>query len=221
MSNQVQFKSFDFKNLPVRIIIDNTNEFWFCANDVCSILEYANPRQAVHKNCNPKGVSNRYTLTKGGNQEMVYINEPNLYRLIIKSRKPEAEPFEAWVFEEVLPQIRKTGQYSVQKQLALPEPPRTYTFEFTETELQDLAWAWFAFLRGAQTFQALYKPLNEIGSRYSGMVYGQAFEYRTTIRGSHKVIERITRQFDIDPMTNWRVLKHIRAFDPTFKNSVI
>ncbi|SUU98702.1 BRO-N domain-containing protein [Avibacterium paragallinarum] len=56
---------------------------------------------------------------------MVYINEPNLYRLIIKSRKPEAEPFEAWVFEEVLPQIRKTGKYSSeQQQLALPEPER-------------------------------------------------------------------------------------------------
>ncbi|EGP02427.1 hypothetical protein AAUPMG_12896, partial [Pasteurella multocida subsp. multocida str. Anand1_goat] len=68
-------------------------------------------------------VSIRDTLTAGGTQSMIYINEPNLYRLIIKSRKPEAEPFETWVFEEVLPQIRKTGKYEVQsQQLALPEP---------------------------------------------------------------------------------------------------
>ncbi|POY44822.1 BRO-N domain-containing protein, partial [Avibacterium paragallinarum] len=123
MSNQIQFNAYSFKSNQVRVITDIHQEPWFCANDVCAILEYANPRQAVQKNCNPKGVSIRDTLTKGGKQEMVYINEPNLYRLIIKSRKPEAEPFEAWVFEEVLPQIRKTGKYSSeQQQLALPEP---------------------------------------------------------------------------------------------------
>ncbi|WKS98773.1 Bro-N domain-containing protein [Gallibacterium salpingitidis] len=116
MSNQIQFKSFDFKNLPVRIIIDSTNEFWFCAKDICTILGYVNDTDALKKHCKEKGVAKRYSPTKGGNQEMVYINEPNLYRLIIKSRKPEAEPFEAWVFEEVLPQIRKTGQYSVKQQ---------------------------------------------------------------------------------------------------------
>ncbi|NNI46295.1 BRO-N domain-containing protein [Pasteurella multocida] len=123
MSNQIQFKSFSFKDLPVRIITDQNLDFWFCANDVCAILDYTNPRQAIQKNCNPKGVSIRDTLTAGGTQSMIYINEPNLYRLIIKSRKPEAEPFETWVFEEVLPQIRKTGKYEVQsQQLALPEP---------------------------------------------------------------------------------------------------
>ncbi|BDE03522.1 hypothetical protein PASm1_14240 [Pasteurella multocida] len=113
MSNQIQFKSFSFKDLPVRIITDQNLDFWFCANDVCAILDYTNPRQAIQKNCNPKGVSIRDTLTAGGTQSMIYINEPNLYRLIIKSRKPEAEPFETWVFEEVLPQIRKTGKYEV------------------------------------------------------------------------------------------------------------
>ena len=59
-----------------------------------------------------KGVTKRYTPTKGGRQEMVYINEPNLFRLIIKCKKPEAEQFEEWVMEEVLPSIRKTGSYS-------------------------------------------------------------------------------------------------------------
>ncbi|WP_165544645.1 BRO-N domain-containing protein [Pasteurella multocida] len=128
MTTQIQFKSFSFKDLPVRIITDQNLDFWFCANDVCAILDYANPRQAVQKNCNPKGVSIRDTLTAGGTQSMIYINEPNLYRLIIKSRKPEAEPFETWVFEEVLPQIRKTGKYEVQpQQLALPEPDLNLT----------------------------------------------------------------------------------------------
>lgn len=66
----------------------------------------------MQDHCKEAGVTKRYTPTTSGNQEITFINEPNLYRLIIKSRKPEAERFEAWVFEEVLPQIRKTGSYS-------------------------------------------------------------------------------------------------------------
>ena len=103
----------NFQQNSVRTVADNKGELWFLANDVCEILGYSNPRQAVQKNCKEKGVSNRYTLTRGGEQSMTYINEPNLYRLIIKSRKPAAEAFEEWVMETVLPTIRKTGGYQV------------------------------------------------------------------------------------------------------------
>lgn len=129
MTTQIQFNAFNFKSSQVRVITDPNQEFWFGAKDVCDILGYVNNSDAIKKHCKPKGVAKRYSPTKGGNQEIVFINEPNLYRLIIKSRKPEAEPFEAWVFEEVLPQIRKTGKYALQnsaenqpKQLTLPEP---------------------------------------------------------------------------------------------------
>lgn len=103
----------NFQQSSVRTVADNKGELWFLANDVCEILGYSNPRQAVQKNCKEKGVSNRYTLTRGGEQSMTYINEPNLYRLIIKSRKPAAEAFEEWVMETVLPTIRKTGGYQI------------------------------------------------------------------------------------------------------------
>ncbi|MCK3656177.1 hypothetical protein A4G19_10620 [Pasteurellaceae bacterium Macca] len=93
-----------------------------------------------------KGGSETLLPTKGGNQELTFINEPNLYRLIIKSRKPEAEPFEAWVFEEVLPQIRKTGQYSQNlpenRPLAIPE--LTFTVEMSEDNRNVLLSNWFA-----------------------------------------------------------------------------
>lgn len=114
MSNQVQFNAFNFKSSQVRVITDPNQEFWFCGSDVCYILGYKNAPDALAKHCKQGGIAKRYTPTPSGEQEMIFINEPNLYRLIIKSRKPEAEPFEAWVFEEVLPQIRKTGQYSLQ-----------------------------------------------------------------------------------------------------------
>jgi hypothetical protein len=61
-----------------------------------------------------KGVANTDTL--GGDQEMVIISESGLYRLIMTSRKPQAEPFQDWVCQEVLPSIRKTGKYEVKRQ---------------------------------------------------------------------------------------------------------
>ena len=103
---------FSFNSNDVRTFADSNGEPWFLANDICAILGYANPRQAVQKNCKDRGVSKRDTPTESGIQEMTYINEPNLYRLIIKSRKPEAEAFEAHVMEVILPTIRKTGSYT-------------------------------------------------------------------------------------------------------------
>ncbi|ENZ6826079.1 TPA: hypothetical protein AABK68_08285 [Neisseria gonorrhoeae] len=99
----------NFQQNSVRTVADNKGELWFLANDVCEILGYTNPRRTVDLHCKSRGVTKRYTPTASGEQEMTYINEPNLYRLIIKSRKPAAEAFEEWVMETVLPAIRKTG----------------------------------------------------------------------------------------------------------------
>lgn len=87
------------------------NEVFFCAKDVCDILEYTNSRKAINDHCKSKGVTNCYTPTKSGNQEMVFISESNLYRLIVSSKMPKAQEFEELVFEEVLPSIRKNGYY--------------------------------------------------------------------------------------------------------------
>ncbi|EPY99665.1 phage repressor protein/antirepressor Ant [Mannheimia haemolytica] len=127
--------------------------------------------------------------------------------------------FRKWVTAEVLPQIRKTGQYSQNNQQIAPlaPPPKKYTFEFTEDELLDLAWAWFAFIRGIHTFRYIYPMFQKLDSNIAPEIYGQGFEYSHTAQSAHKILERITREFDCDPMTNWRVLKHVRGFDPAFK----
>lgn len=109
MTNIIQFQ---FNAQEVRTVADEKGEPWFLANDVCAVLGYANPRQAIQKNCKERGVSKRDTPTSSGIQEMTFINEGNLYRLIVKSRKPEAERFEQLVMEEILPSIRKTGSYN-------------------------------------------------------------------------------------------------------------
>lgn len=109
--NAAQVIPFRFEAREVRtIVIDD--QPWFCAADVCEVLGYANSRQAIQKNCRPEGVSVRDTLTRGGKQALTFIAEGNLYRLIIKSRKEEAQRFEAWVCDEVLPAIRKHGSYT-------------------------------------------------------------------------------------------------------------
>lgn len=214
MSNQIQFSTFNFKNSPVRTITDSNAEIWFCGTDVCDILGYTNSRKALQDHCKVSGVTKRYISYPSGRKEAIFINEPNLYRLIIKSRKPEAEPFEAWVFEEVLPQIRKTGKYEIAQQPALPEPEKKFTFEFTEYELQQLIWLWFAFKRGVGTFQHIERAFNVLGSNMSGQIYGQAYEYLSVLRSTNQILNRITKEFEIDPMTNWRALEHLRKFDP-------
>ena len=100
------------------------------------------------------------------------------------------------------------------QQLALPEPEKKFTFEFTEYELQELAWLWFAFKRGIGTFQHIEKAFNVLGSNMSGQIYGQAYEYLSVLRSTNQILNRITSDFNIDPMTNWRVLKHLRSFNP-------
>lgn len=81
----------------------------FCLADVCKVLEL---QVTPTKNrLNQKGVNSINTLTNGGRQSMLFINEQNLYKVIMRSDKPQAEPFQDWVCGEVLPTIRKTGGY--------------------------------------------------------------------------------------------------------------
>ncbi len=82
---------------------------YFVANDVAKALGYSVPKDAVARHC--KGALKQRYLTEGGEQEIKFIPEGDVYRLIIRSKLPKAEEFEKWVFDEVLPSIRKTGGY--------------------------------------------------------------------------------------------------------------
>lgn len=99
------------------------------------------------------------------------------------------------------------------QQLVLPEPEK-YTFEFTEYELQQLVWAWFALLRGTELCEVLHPSLKQIGSYYAAPAHDIAYEYRSTLRQAHNVLNRITEQFKCEQGNNWRVLKHLRAYNP-------
>ena len=103
---------------------------YFVGTDVAKALGYSNPRDAVSRHC--KGVVKRDTPTSSGIQSMSYINEGDLYRLIMKSKLPSAEKFESWVMDEVLPTIRKTGSY--QKPLTTVEQIQVIATGFLDHE---------------------------------------------------------------------------------------
>ena len=89
--------------------ITKDSKTYFAGSDVAKALGYAIPHKAVQTHC--KGVLKWNIPTNSGNQDILFITEGDIYRLIMKSKLPKAEEFERWVMEEVLPSIRKNGGY--------------------------------------------------------------------------------------------------------------
>lgn len=109
MNDLKVFSSTEFGELGIMLI---DGKEYFPATQCAKILGYANPRKAVIDHCKKDGVTNRDVIDSlGRTQQMKFINEGNLYRLIVSSKLPAAEKFERWVFEDVLPQIRRSGSY--------------------------------------------------------------------------------------------------------------
>lgn len=120
---------FNFKNHGVRIAFDANGQPLFCMTDICKVMDISRTsdllqiERRVVKNdtlkkrggLNPDGVFKISFATNGGTQLLTFIDEPNLYRIIFRSNKPEALNFQNWVFSEVLPTIRKTGSYSARQ----------------------------------------------------------------------------------------------------------
>lgn len=89
--------------------LDNNGKVMFCGSDVAKALGYRVPKDAISAHC--KGAVKHRLLTNGGYQEVKFIPEGDVYRLIAHSRLPAAERFEEWIFDEILPTIRRTGGY--------------------------------------------------------------------------------------------------------------
>ena len=107
MDNKIEvFKNEQFGE--VRTILDGET-LLFCGSDVARALGYARPNEAIARHA--KGTLKQRILTNGGEQEMLFITEGDVYRLIVRSKLPAAEKFERWLFDDVVPMIRKTGCY--------------------------------------------------------------------------------------------------------------
>lgn len=117
MNDLKVFSNSDFGELGVMVI---DGKEWFPATQCASILGYSNPRDAIKRHCKSDGVvkhdgvsytTNQHGITSQQITEIKYINEGNLYRLIVSSKLPAAEKFERWIFDTVLPSIRRNGGY--------------------------------------------------------------------------------------------------------------
>lgn len=110
MNSEIQ--TFNFNASTLRTLIDEAGDPWFVAKDVCDILGLENSRKAT-ADLDPDE-KNTVTISDGipGNPNKTIISEPGLYKLIMRSRKPEAKTFQRWVTHEVLPSIRKHGIYA-------------------------------------------------------------------------------------------------------------
>ena len=112
MSNEIirQFDNTEFGAL--RVVKDDQGEPWFVAKDVCNALDLGRQQDSTrYLDSDEKGEC--LVDTASGKQRMVTVNEPGLYSLIMRSRKPEAKAFQRWVTHEVLPAIRRDGGYMV------------------------------------------------------------------------------------------------------------
>lgn len=112
MNSEIQ--SFNFNNATMRTLTDTAGDPWFVAKDVCDILSLKNSRKATAE-LDPDE-KNTVTISDGipGNPNKTIISEPGLYKLIMRTRKPEAKEFQRWVTHEVLPSIRKHGIYATE-----------------------------------------------------------------------------------------------------------
>ena len=114
--SQTQLPTFNFNNQEIRVIIID-NEPWFIATDVCAVLEHTNTSVALGrlKIYEKQLVDPKQYLGSVSNQYIAAISESGLYRLVLTSRKPQADSFQDWIVQEVIPTIRKTGCYSLNK----------------------------------------------------------------------------------------------------------
>ena len=206
-----QISTFNFKSQPVRIQSFN-NEPYFCLSDVCEVLG-VNRRSAEAFRLNEKGCNKIATLTNGGHQEITFINEPNLYRIISRSNKAEAVEFQTWVFEEVLPQIRKTGRYSQNVEEIRPLEP-TYHREHTQTEMLCFASLWFSLYNCRDTLEQVSEPLMALGARLGSTAYTHATEYRNTLGLLQRILVKMLDGIETEEPHYHKALTTLRGYQP-------
>ena len=109
-----ELQVFSFESNSVRAL-ERDGQAWFVAKDAAKTLGYKNPRDAISKHVDEEDKEVAKCDTLGGKQDIAIINESGLYSLVLSSKLPSAKKFKRWVTSEVLPALRKTGQYQVKE----------------------------------------------------------------------------------------------------------
>lgn len=137
MNNEIQ--KFDFKGAPLRTLTDEEGEPWFVLKDCMSILDLGNPTETVKMFDKDEFSTTEVIDSIGRRQQTYIISEPGLYRLVMKSRKPEAKEFQRWVTHEVLPSIRKHGGYMAGQERMTPEQMALASMRWLQSKVDEQA----------------------------------------------------------------------------------
>jgi len=119
--NQLKTFTFPVTETAVRVVEGGDGEPRFVASDVAKVLGYSRPNDAVRAHCKAASGTTVNHRTAPGSTTVTIIPERDVYRLVMRSKLPEAEKFEEWVVGEVLPSLRKNGSYSIQQGPQLPD----------------------------------------------------------------------------------------------------
>ena len=155
-----QITPFNFGTHAVRVVMRD-GEPWFVASDVADALGYLTAKDAA-RNLGEHQKGGHILPTPGGEQRVTIINESGLYRLVLRSRKPEAEKFSDWVTGEVLPSIRKTGSYG-QPQQFITHKRWLVSFRDGREVVQEIDWN-DCLLKYEDLPKLLAAPDNLVGS---------------------------------------------------------
>ena len=139
MENMIEtFTSKQFGEVRITLIND---EPWFFATDVCKALDIGNAPMTTSRLDEDERMtinsSDSHSGQRGGAQTFTVINEPGLYTLVLKSRKPEAKAFKRWITHEVLPIIRKTGGYMTDTLIQRIQNDPAVIYEFADALLAE------------------------------------------------------------------------------------
>lgn len=195
---------FSFEGFDVRVVIID-GEPWFSAKDVAHRLGYANPQKAVRDHCKaarPVGVNDSFTLGPSAN----IIPERDVYRLVMRSKMPEAERFEDWVVGEVLPSIRKSGSYESGARVIATLP------DFSSPAAAARAWAEQFELQQAAN-QALIEAAPKIA-------FVERYVESTGLKGFRQVAKLLKanesrfREFLLDKKIMYRMGGEWQAYQP-------
>lgn len=152
-----KFQSEEEKGFSEVRTVEIDGEVWFVASDIAKTLGYKRPNDAVRQHCKSKGTVKHRIANDNAVNEMILINEPNVYRLVIKSKLPSAEKFEEWLFEEVVPSIRKKGFYGKIDRAQVPNFYKRYLGNIHKIELHK----YFSVV--SELFTILYSELEKVG----------------------------------------------------------
>ena len=180
--------NFEFKGASIRSITQDGNP-WFVAKDVCDALGIKNPTQAV------RGLDEdeRAMLNIGRQGEATIISESGLYELIGKSNKPQAKEFRRWVRKEVLPAIRKTGEYSPKAKLPTYDEVLRAAIHYREESIRREELMSMAMPLNMH----LYGTLDESGREYSGMRRATITRSISRMRDARKLYDLQTEMLQL------------------------